>query len=160
MTRADFSVSAGNLLCTLNHAHAFREGNGRTQREFISQLATFANHPLDWTVVSQERMISASIDSVNGNTSPMQRLIEEISDPQKTTVLGDAIAFLESHDINWNQRYLATTIVGLEYEGILVSHSAKHFILMTTEQQIIIGFRSDLPMPRVSNAKIYFKATR
>lgn len=35
----NFSKNAGYYLGEINHIHSFREGNGRTQREFINQLA-------------------------------------------------------------------------------------------------------------------------
>lgn len=49
------------VLVELNGVHPFREGNGRTQRVFITELATAAGHPLDFSCVSRERMIQASI---------------------------------------------------------------------------------------------------
>jgi len=35
----------------VNRVHAFREGNGRTQREWVSDLARGAGYRLDWTAV-------------------------------------------------------------------------------------------------------------
>ena len=34
------------ILCDLNYMHPFREGNGRTQREFIRQLAAIKGYDL------------------------------------------------------------------------------------------------------------------
>jgi cell filamentation protein len=44
----------------VNAIHPFREGNGRTQREFIRQLAGRNGYALDWSRVSREQMIDAS----------------------------------------------------------------------------------------------------
>ena len=52
-------------LGALNTLHPFREGNGRTQREFIRELAQEAGHILDWSRVAQKQMVEASILSHN-----------------------------------------------------------------------------------------------
>ena len=43
-----------------SHLHPFREGNGRTQRIFFSQLAGAAGHTIDWTQLTPELNNSAS----------------------------------------------------------------------------------------------------
>ena len=45
----------------LNVIHPFREGNGRVQRAFISELAERLGYELDFSNVSQQEMIDASI---------------------------------------------------------------------------------------------------
>jgi len=60
-----FSSRAANYLGELNSIHLFREGNGRTQREFIRQLASEAGHGLNWGRVTQKQMYDASIESHN-----------------------------------------------------------------------------------------------
>ncbi|EXI62653.1 hypothetical protein MHD_07790 [Mannheimia granulomatis] len=40
--------------------HPFREGNGRSQREFIIQLAAKFNYQLHFQDVTQQEMIEAS----------------------------------------------------------------------------------------------------
>jgi cell filamentation protein len=70
-----FSQRAGHYLGEINVLHPFREGNGRTQREFIGQLAQAAGHRVDWSGISQEYMTQASIDAYNGNSSGLAGLI-------------------------------------------------------------------------------------
>ena len=48
----------------LNVLHPFRDGNGRTIREFIRQLAMYNGYYLNYNMVSAEEMLSASIKSV------------------------------------------------------------------------------------------------
>ena len=48
----------------LNVLHPFREGNGRTIREFIRQLAKYNGYYLNFNMVSTEEMLLASIKSV------------------------------------------------------------------------------------------------
>src|ERR1700730_1352727 len=43
-----FAGRAAYFLGELNAAHPFREGNGRTQREFIRELGLKAGHYIDW----------------------------------------------------------------------------------------------------------------
>ncbi|AAF84466.1 cell filamentation protein Fic [Xylella fastidiosa] len=77
----EFSKRAGDYLGEINVLHPFREGNGRTQREFIAQLAQRAGYRIDWGVVSQADMIKASIDAYNGDSSGLASIIREgISD--------------------------------------------------------------------------------
>jgi cell filamentation protein len=58
-----FARRAAYYLGELNAIHPFREGNGRTQREFIRELATGAGHRLNWNRVTREQMYAASIES-------------------------------------------------------------------------------------------------
>jgi cell filamentation protein len=43
-----FAARAGYYLSEINAIHPFREGNGRTQREFIRQLGAEAGFRVDW----------------------------------------------------------------------------------------------------------------
>lgn len=70
-----FSQRAGHYLGEINVLHPFREGNGRTQREFIAQLALSAGHPIDWTGISQAEMVHASIAAYNSDATELARLI-------------------------------------------------------------------------------------
>lgn len=55
------------LFADINALHPFREGNGRTQREFIEELAKINGINLNLTNVSENDMIIASHDSINGH---------------------------------------------------------------------------------------------
>lgn len=52
----------------LNVLHPFREGNGRTIREFIRQLALKNNYYLNFNSVTSTELLNASITSVVDNT--------------------------------------------------------------------------------------------
>lgn len=47
----------------INALHPFREGNGRSQREFIRSLAMYNGYKLNFNNISEEEMIIASRDS-------------------------------------------------------------------------------------------------
>lgn len=53
-----------HYLTEINIIHPFREGNGRTQREFIRTLALRFGYDVDWRKVSKEEMMNASIQSL------------------------------------------------------------------------------------------------
>ena len=65
-------------LIEINALHPFREGNGRTQRAFLSQLARNAGWHLDWASVTNAENIAASIAGHGGNEQPWQRLLDRI----------------------------------------------------------------------------------
>jgi cell filamentation protein len=76
----EFSQRAAFYLGEINAIHPFREGNGRTQREFIRQIALYAGHPLSWSVAgtgfTQQQMIDASIASLTrGDNSGLAAII-------------------------------------------------------------------------------------
>lgn len=47
----------------INALHPFREGNGRSQREFIRELALHNGYKIYFAKASEEEMLEASIDS-------------------------------------------------------------------------------------------------
>jgi cell filamentation protein len=60
LTLAEFGQRAGFYLAQINKVHAFREGNGRTQRLLIEQLANHNGYMIDWNSISQDAMGQAS----------------------------------------------------------------------------------------------------
>ena len=75
--RKTFAARAAFYLGEINAIHPFREGNGRTQREFIRQLGVHAGHPLSWAGFTQDEMVAASILShTRGDSSALAGIIE------------------------------------------------------------------------------------
>jgi len=72
-----FSKKAADLLGDLNALHPFREGNGRTQREFLRQIALNAGYELDLKNVPQQQMIDASAQSHYLNNAGLEKIIKE-----------------------------------------------------------------------------------
>lgn len=70
-----FSQCVGEMFIKLNYIHPFREGNGRTQRLFVSKLAQYADIEINWQTISDEAMKAACIEGIEGNTRKMVRLI-------------------------------------------------------------------------------------
>jgi cell filamentation protein len=72
-----FSTRAGYYIGEINAIHPFRDGNGRAQREFIRELAAQAGLVIDWSRVSRDQMLAASLKSFKtGENSGMAALIE------------------------------------------------------------------------------------
>jgi len=65
-----------SLFADINALHPFREGNGRTQREFIEELAKINGVNLDLTVVSSRDMVVASHESITGNYSKLRDMFK------------------------------------------------------------------------------------
>jgi fido (protein-threonine AMPylation protein) len=57
------------------HAHPYREGNGRSIRVWIEDLAQHAGHELDWTRASAERNVHVAVAAANGDYEPMRALL-------------------------------------------------------------------------------------
>jgi cell filamentation protein len=147
LPREEFAHRAADIMAEINGAHAFREGNGRTQRVFIGEVAKQAGHDLDFTVVSRERMIEASIAAnEQGDTAMMRRLFDEISTPSRVAALTPAINFLEGQGFPWNDRYVATMEPGFPVDVTFAGGVGEHF-MARTGSGILIGQVADLPTP-------------
>lgn len=70
-----FSARAAHYLGEVNALHPFREGNGRTQRVFMSMLADNAGYKLSWAGIPRDRMIQASIESFYGDNTRLEKMI-------------------------------------------------------------------------------------
>jgi cell filamentation protein len=102
LSRVGFVGGAVQLFANINKLHPFREGNGRTQRIFIDALARHAGHEISFDVVSMERMVSASIEALDGDLGILTRIFEEITDERRIQPLRRAIAFLSANQFEFS----------------------------------------------------------
>lgn len=63
LNRADFVKRMAFYFGEVNALHPFREGNGRTQREFFRELAKANRYKLSFAGITEEEMVQASADS-------------------------------------------------------------------------------------------------
>lgn len=77
LSRIDFIDAATDLLADLNALHPFREGNGRTQRAFLTLLAEQAGHGFRWPADAEQQNNDASIASMRGDHSALRALVDE-----------------------------------------------------------------------------------
>lgn len=76
-SKENFIKSLASFMNGLNILHPFREGNGRTQRIFIEQLASNAGYNLNLSSISKNTIIQASIVAGKGNLKGLEILIKE-----------------------------------------------------------------------------------
>jgi cell filamentation protein len=63
----------------LLHAHPYREGNGRTVRVWLEDLAEQAGHTLDWTRSGHDRNITVAIAAAHGDYEPARALLSVVA---------------------------------------------------------------------------------
>lgn len=61
-----FVENIADFYITTNMLHPFREGNGRTQRVFLSQLIRNAGYDIDFSKIDTDELMIATIHSANG----------------------------------------------------------------------------------------------
>jgi len=71
------------LFSEINALYPFREGNGRTQREFIEELAKINGIYMDLTIIDKMDMIIASHESINGDYKKLTTMFKNCSKPIK-----------------------------------------------------------------------------
>ena len=82
-----FAAGMGKHYGEINALHPFREGNGRSTRVFLEQLALEAGYRLDFRRVNGEEWIQAARESFEGNPKAITEVFAKISIPSR------AIAF-------------------------------------------------------------------
>ena len=76
LDKKELAIKLAYYLAELNVLHPFREGNGRTNREFIRQLALKNGYKLDLKKVKAEQILEASIESIV-DTKKLEEIIYE-----------------------------------------------------------------------------------
>jgi cell filamentation protein len=77
-----FAHRGSEILGTLNAVHPFREGNGRTQREFVRELAHKNGYWVDWSKVSREELYEASdVSFMRGDNKLFEELLRKAVEP-------------------------------------------------------------------------------
>lgn len=79
----DFAINLAEFIGDLNALHPFREGNGRSERIFINELAKNAGFNLDLGLISQKDTINASIKAMDCDFSLYENLIKEMLENKK-----------------------------------------------------------------------------
>lgn len=60
--------------------HPFREGNTRSLRAFLGQLAGEAGHRIAWDHLDHKRSLAANVRSLNGQNDQLRTLLDAILD--------------------------------------------------------------------------------
>ena len=76
-----YSAFAARVISDLNYVHPFREGNGRTQMEFLKQLTEGAGHRFQTGRIQRDAWILASQVSHSGTNDLLKAAITHAIDP-------------------------------------------------------------------------------
>jgi cell filamentation protein len=80
LNRDQFIGRTAEFLADVNALHPFREGNGRAQRAFFSQLAHDAGHHIDWIRMDPDRNTAASAAAHRGDLTPLTEMLSDLID--------------------------------------------------------------------------------
>ena len=72
----DFIDSIVDFYCVTNMIHPFREGNGRTQRLFLTQLINLNNYSIDFSKIDTDELMIATIQAANGVTDYLKGIFK------------------------------------------------------------------------------------
>ena len=78
LARDVFTERLTYYLGEVNAVHPFREGNGRAQRAFFTQLASDAGFTLDWQHLDADRNIAASAAIMRGDPVLMRKMLDDL----------------------------------------------------------------------------------
>ncbi|EJF82375.1 hypothetical protein MCU_01527 [Bartonella elizabethae Re6043vi] len=153
LSREEFNSEAINLFNALNQVHPFREGNGRTQRAFFENLAKSAGHQLEFSLVTKERMLLASVAvAEKGNLEPMQHLFEDISNPEKVCLLKEFMDNMKNSGRNVNDRPVMVVKEGETYTGLYRGAGLNSFAF-NVKGAYIIGSKEHLTPEQLKTLK-------
>lgn len=76
-----FVDSITDFYCVTNSLHPFREGNGRTQRVFLSQLSLNAGYEMNFANMDTDKLMIATIQAANGVEAHLKEALREIVVP-------------------------------------------------------------------------------
>lgn len=102
----EFAQESANFLIQLNLIHPFREGNGRSQRLLLSQMALNAGYKIEWSGVSDSAMKKACIDGAEGNSSTMKKLLKLYLEPLPPEPVAEAKAAVMENKDKMREKYL------------------------------------------------------
>jgi cell filamentation protein len=80
LDRDAFLVGLTYFYGEINALHPFRDGNGRTQRALLGQLALDADHHISWSRLDAQRNVEASAASLNGDDAALRTLLADLVD--------------------------------------------------------------------------------
>ena len=69
-----------DFYCVTNALHPFREGNGRTQRAFLTQLIRNAGYSINFSELDMDLLMIATIQAAQGVTDLLKQFFEQAID--------------------------------------------------------------------------------
>ena len=78
LNKSKFVERMAYYMGEINALHPFREGNGRSSREFFRQLSLNAHCILDFSKTEKYRLLTADIEAFNGKYKKLIQILEKI----------------------------------------------------------------------------------
>ncbi|WP_336294538.1 BID domain-containing T4SS effector [Bartonella sp. CB169] len=142
LSREQLISKTSKIFISLKHTHPFRYGNEHVEQLFCEKFFQAANHRLDFSLATSERIKLASIAAIrDGNLEPIEHLFEDISNPKKQKMLKDVLKTMGNDDISSLSVMVAKE--GEIYSGVYKDTCSESFILKG-DGTLIIGDKSDL----------------
>lgn len=76
VTKEKFVEKIVDFYTTTNYLHPFREGNGRTQRIFISKLIKLSGYDFNFSNINPDLLMIATIKAANGITDDLYTIFK------------------------------------------------------------------------------------
>ncbi|SAI46794.1 Probable adenosine monophosphate-protein transferase fic [Bordetella ansorpii] len=135
-----FSQRAAHYLGELNVLHPFREGNGRTLRAYIGQLAQQAGYHIAWSGMTRAQMTQASIQAYHAGPDLLADLIR--------ANLRD-VAFEQAVDLaraSGHEAAVSLAQPGHTYLGSVVGHTDRYLVQTVSDapQAVVLHRRQAL----------------
>ena len=73
----EFVTEIVDFYCSANNLHPFREGNGRTQRAFLTQLIWNAGYDISFADIDTDLLMIATIQASQGVTDLLTQFFDE-----------------------------------------------------------------------------------
>ena len=73
----EFAEEIVDIYCSTNYIHPFREGNGRMQRVFITQLIRYNGYNIKFSEIDTGYLMLATIKSAQGVTDYLKEIFRE-----------------------------------------------------------------------------------
>ena len=70
-----FVENLTDLYCVTNYLHPFREGNGRTQRVFLTEVALNAGYEMNFSDIDTDELMIATIQAANGVDTNLKNML-------------------------------------------------------------------------------------
>ncbi|MDR2560077.1 MAG: Fic family protein [Oscillospiraceae bacterium] len=78
LNREDFIRRIAYFMSEINTLHPFREGNGRTQRIFFTELARRARYELNFSEAQPDELLEADIAAYDKDFAPLEALLDKM----------------------------------------------------------------------------------
>ena len=77
LKKQNFIEKTAYYMGEINALHPFREGNGRTLREYFRQLSLKANYLLDFSKTNKDELLQADIEAFNGKYNSLIKILDK-----------------------------------------------------------------------------------